>query len=258
MPIAGELHYFFHEGGDASRPPVVLIHGEGGDHLAWPSEMRRLPGYRVYTLDLPGHGRSEGPGLQSAGYYARRVLAFMNSAGMSSAVLVGHGLGGAIALTFAGEHPDRTAGLVLIASGARLPIASTVMENAANPATFPLALQALQAAMFATQAETHVKAATFERLSAVRRTLVFGDLLACDAFDLSSGLAALHAPTLVVCGTEDHLTPQRLSEELAGAIPGAALQTVEGSGHLVMLEQPHRLAGLLTVFLATVPYRPGA
>jgi pimeloyl-ACP methyl ester carboxylesterase len=258
MPIAGELHYFFHEGGDASRPPVILIHGEGGDQLSWPSEMRRLSGYRVYTLDLPGHARSEGPGLQSAADYARSVLAFMNSAGLSTAVLVGHGLGGAIALSLAGEHPERTAGLILIASGARLPVAAAVMENAANPATFPLALQALQAAMFASQAETKVKAATFERLSAVRRTLLYGDLLACDAFDLSAGLPALHTPTLVVCGTEDRLTPLRLSEELAGAIPGAALQTVDGSGHLVMLEQPHRLAGLLTVFLSTVPYRPGA
>jgi len=258
MPIAGELHYFFHEGGDASRPPVVLIHGEGGNHLTWPSDIRRLAGYCVYTLDLPGHGRSEGPGLQSAADYARSVLTFMNSAGMSRAVLVGHGLGGAIAQTLASEHPDRIAGLVLIASGARLPIPSAVMENAANPATFPLALQALQAVMFASQAETKVKGATFERLSAVRQTLLFGDLLACDAFDLSDRLAALRTPVLVVCGTEDRLTPLRLSEELAGSIPGAALQTIDGSGHLVMLEQPRRLAGLLTIFLATVPYRPGA
>jgi pimeloyl-ACP methyl ester carboxylesterase len=258
MPIAGNLHYFFHEGGDASRPPVVLIHGEGGDHLTWPSEMRRLPGYRVYTLDLPGHGRSEGPGMQAAADYARSVLAFINATGMSSAVLVGHGLGGAVALTLAGERAERTAGLVLVASGARLPIAPAVMENAANPATFPLALQALQAAMFANPAETRVKAAAFERLSAVRQTLLFGDLLACDTFDQSAGLAALRTPTLVVCGTEDRLTPLRLSEALAGSIPGAALQTVDGSGHLVMLEQPHRLAGLLAVFLATVPYRPGA
>jgi pimeloyl-ACP methyl ester carboxylesterase len=258
MPIAGELHYFFHEGGGASTPPVVLIHGEGGDHLAWPSEMRRLPGYRVYSLDLPGHGRTEGPGLQSAGDYARSVLDFLNSAGISSAVLVGHGLGGAIALTLAGEHPGRTAGLVLVASGARLPVSPALMENAANPATFPLALQALQSVQFASEAQAQGKAAVFGRLAAVRPALLLGDLLACDACDLSAGLAALHAPTLVVCGTEDRLTPLRLSEELAGAIPGAALQTIDGSGHLVMLEQPRRLAALLTVFLATVPYRPGA
>lgn len=70
MPTAGGLHYFLHEGGSKMRPPLVLIHGMGGDYLSWPPEMRRLPDYRIITLDLPGHGKSEGPGHQSVQDYA--------------------------------------------------------------------------------------------------------------------------------------------------------------------------------------------
>jgi len=258
MPIVAGLHYYYHEGGDPNKPPLLLIHGEGGDHLSWPSEVRRLPGYRVYALDLPGHGHSEGPGLQSVPAYVDSLLQFMNRCSLSRAVLVGQGLGGAIALALACRSAERLAGLVLVASGARLPVAAALLENADNASTYPAALQALLSGMCTTTTDPRLQQAVSGRLSAVRRTLLVGDLRACESVDLQAELASIRTPVLVVCGTEDRLTPLRLSEQLAGAIPGAALQTIDGSGHLVALEQPRRLAGLLSVFLATVAYHPGA
>jgi pimeloyl-ACP methyl ester carboxylesterase len=257
MPRAAGLHYILHEGGSVSRLPVVLIHAEGGDHLSWPSELRRLPGYRSYTLDLPGHGKSEGPGLQSIAGYARSVVDFLDAAGLSRAVLVGQGMGGAIALAMAADSPGRVSGAVLIATGARLPIASPLLENAANPATFPLALQAMQDTIYSPQTEARLRESIARRLSAVRPTLLHGDLLACDSFDLADRLGTIRTPALVICGTEDKFTPLRYSENLASSVPGAALQTIDGAGHLVALEQPRRLAGLLAIFLGTIPYTPG-
>ena len=87
---------------------MVLIHGAGGDHLFWPPEMRRLPDYRVITLDLPGHGKTEGPGCQSIQDYARDVAEFMDVASLSRAVFVGHAMGGAIAL----GHPLGATGAI--------------------------------------------------------------------------------------------------------------------------------------------------
>jgi pimeloyl-ACP methyl ester carboxylesterase len=257
MPVSAGLHYFLHEGGGPFQPPVVLIHGEGGDQLSWPSELRRLPGYRSFTLDLPGHGKSAGPGLQSVPDYARIVVDFLGAARLSRAVLVGHGMGGAIALTLACDFPETVAGIVLVAVGARLPVASSLLENAANPSTFPLALQAWQAALCGPNTPPRIKEAISRRLSVIRPTLLHGDLLACDGFDLSESLGSIRSPALVICGTEDKFTPLRYSEDLASAIPGAALQTIDGAGHLVAQEQPRRLAGLLTIFLGTVPYTPG-
>jgi len=257
MPVAAGLHYFLHEGGSHSHAPVVFIHGEGGDHLSWPSELRRLPGHRSYSLDLPGHGKSGGPGLQSVPGYARSVVEFLDAAGLGRAVLVGQGMGGAIALSVAADSPERAAGIVLIASGARLPVASTLLENSANPATLPLALQALLAAICSLQTEARLRESVSRRLSALRPTLLHGDLLACDSFDLTARLGSIRTPALVICGTEDKFTPLIYAETLASSLPGAALQTIDGAGHLVCLEQPRRLAGLLTIFLGTVPYVPG-
>jgi pimeloyl-ACP methyl ester carboxylesterase len=257
MPVAAGIHYLLHEGGRATKPSLVLIHGCGGDHLSWPPEIRRLTETRVYSLDLPGHGKSEGPGFQSVFDYAEHVIGFMNEADLSRAVHVGHGMGGAIALTLTIAYPERSAGIVLISSGPRLPIAVSLLENAANPATFALATHHLLELMCIPQAATPLKDKILRHLSTIRPTLFHGDLRACDQFDVRSQLTGIRTPTLVICGTDDHLVPSRSSESLAGQIQGAALQTIEDAGHLVMLEQPRRVAGLLSVFLMSIPISLG-
>jgi pimeloyl-ACP methyl ester carboxylesterase len=257
MPTAAGLHYFLHEGGSLLTAPLVLIHGAGGDHLFWPPEVRRLPGYRVITLDLPGHGKTEGPGRQSVQEYALAVAEFMDSIGFSRAVFIGHALGGAISLALALDYPHCVAGIGLISTGPSLPIPSAVLENAANQSTLPLAIKSLLDMSLCSQTPENLKGVIFKRLTETRQTLLLNDLLACDRFNLADRLNAIRTPVLVVCGTDDKLTPIRSSEILSRDIPGAALQTVEGAGHLLVLEQPGRLAKLLNLFLATVPYSPG-
>jgi pimeloyl-ACP methyl ester carboxylesterase len=257
MPIAAGLHYFLYDGGSIQKPSLVLIHGAGCDHLFWPPEIRRLPDYRVITPDLPGHGKTGGPGCQSIQDYARCVANFMAVLGLSRAVFVGHGMGGAIALTLAHDYPDQVAGIGLISSGACLPIPSSVMENAANPSTLLLAIKRLQELSFGSQASSNLNELNFKRLAEIRQPLLMGDLLASDRFNMTDCLGAIQSPALVICGTEDKLTPLRFSQTLSSQIPGAALQTVEGAGHLLVLEQPGRLAKLISVFLASIPYSPG-
>jgi len=257
MPIAAGLHYFLHEGGGVLKPPLVLLHGVGGDRLSWPSEVRRLPDCRVFTLDLPGHGRTEGPGRQSIEDYAHSIVSFIDSAGLSRALFIGCSMGGAIALSLALDYPDRVAGIGLISTGSRLSIPSSVLENAAHPSTLPLAIKILQELSLGPQTSASLQDMAFRRLLATRQTLLLSDLLACDRFNATDRLDAIHTPTLVVCGTDDKLTPLRYSKTLATQIPGAALQTVDGAGHMLVLEQPRRLARLISLFLATIPYSPG-
>jgi pimeloyl-ACP methyl ester carboxylesterase len=257
MPTAAGLHYFLHEGGSILKPPLVLIHGAGGDHLSWPPEVRRLPGYRVITPDLPGHGKTAGPGRQSVQDYARDVAEFIDVVSLSRAVFVGHALGGAIALALALDYPDRVAGIGLISTGPTLPIPSSVIENAANLSTLLLAIKSLQEMSLGSQTPENLKGVVYKRLIKTRQTLLLDDLLASDRFNVVDRLHAIQTPVLVVCGTEDKLTPLRFSEILSSKIPGAALQTVEGAGHMLALEQPGRLAKLISVFLATIPYIPG-
>ena len=257
MPTASGLHYFLHEGGSAQKPPLVLVHGAGGDHLSWPPEVRRLPNYRVITLDLPGHGKTDGPGCQSIEDYAHAVAKFLDISGFSRGVIVGHAMGGAIALVMALDYPDRVAGIGLISSGAVLPVPASVIENAANQSTLLLAIKSLHEMSFGSKTSAALSEISLKRLAEIRQPLLLGDLVACNRFNLAGRLGAIRSPALVVCGTEDKLTPLHFSEFLSSQIPGAALQTVEGAGHMLIVEQPDRLAKLISVFLATIPYSPG-
>ena len=211
MPTAAGLHYFLHEGGSVLRPPLVLIHGAGGDHLSWPPEVRRLPAHRVITLDLPGHGKTDGPGCQSIDDYAHGIVRFLDVSGFSRAVFVGHSMGGAIALALALNYPGRVAGIGLISTGACLPLPSSIIENATNQSTLMLAIKSLQELYLGPQTSPALSEINFKRLTETRQPLLLGDLVACDRFDLTGRLGAIRSPALVVCGTEDKLTPLRFS-----------------------------------------------
>ena len=125
MPVTTELYYFAHEAKEQidNRPPVILLHGAGGTHLSWPPQIRRLAGEKIYALDLPGHGKSEGSGRQSVDEYAEDVVAFMKELNIPAAVLVGHSMGSAMALTLALKYSKQVLGLGLLGSGPRLRVA---------------------------------------------------------------------------------------------------------------------------------------
>ena len=122
MPIAAELYYFAHEAEDTAEksPPVILIHGAGGTHLSWPPQIRRLDGERIYALDLPGHGKSDGAGRHSMDEYADDIITFMKELKLREAVMVGVSMGSAIALTLALKSPKKVLGLGLLGSGAKM------------------------------------------------------------------------------------------------------------------------------------------
>jgi len=257
MPAAAGMYYFYHEGGGSSKPPLILIHGAGGNYQFWPPEVRRMPGLRVLAVDLPGHGKSDGPGMQSVADYARSLVEFIKAVGIYKAVVAGHALGGAVALDLAIDHARYVAGVALISTGARLPVPSALLEAAANPSMYPPLVHTVLQTSFGPRASEREKQLLASGMAATRPTVFHGDLQACDRFDVSNRLGRVRAPALVLCGTEDRATPPQYSETLATGIPGAALQTIDGAGHMVMLEQPRRVAGALTLFIKTIPYIPG-
>jgi len=256
MPTAAGCYYFAHEADNHSRPPVILIHGAGGNHLSWPPHLRRLPNQRMFALDLPAHGRSEGLGHHTIKDYVHDALEFISEVGIYSAILVGHSMGGAIALSAAIHFPDRVTALGLIGSGARLRVAPALLSAASNPSTFANAVQTINDASFSSHSG-RIKELSTQRMMGTRPTVLYGDLMACDAFDITNQLSKLSRPTLVVCGSDDQMTPLRYSEFLRDRISGARLEVVPNAGHMVMLEQPDIVSNLLADFLNSIPYHSG-
>jgi pimeloyl-ACP methyl ester carboxylesterase len=252
------MYYFACGEENTSRPPLILIHGAGGTHLHWSPETRRIPGERIYAIDLPGHGKSEGIGKQFIADYAAAIIAFMDSLKMTRAIFGGHSMGGAIALTLALDHPSRTLGLVLAGTGARLKVAPQILDNAGNPATFPLAVQTINKWAYGSDTSPRMKELAIQRMSEIRPSVLQGDFLACHRFDVMDRAAAINVPTLIVCGTADLLTPIKYSEYLNRAIKNSTLISVENAGHMVMIEKSAIVSQAIADFLKTIDYQPGA
>ena len=258
MPVSGNLYFSQHCERDTETPPLVLIHGAGGTHLYWPPEIRRLRGYCVYAIDLPGHGKSStSDGQQSITEYARFLVQWLESLQLRRAVLVGHSMGSAIALILAIQHPEYVVGLGLLGAGARLRVNPELLKYIADQTTFYKATDLLVSCSFSANTPAHLVELALKRLLETRQSVLFGDLVACDRFDVMDQLGSIKQPALVICGEEDQLTPLRYAQYLANSIPDARLSIIPGAGHMSMLEKPDLVADSLLSFLQEVSFHPG-
>lgn len=248
LTLAGvRAHYVHRRPVPAAGPPVVFVHGAGGTHQHWLYQVRDLPHSPTYAPDLPGHGRSEGPGRDSITAYGDWLVALLDGIGEDQAVLVGHSMGGAIVMDVALRHAARVAGLGLIATGARLRVV---------PAIFDGIRQDPEAAVrlicdFAFGPETPPEMVRLGRrqMGAIPPDVIYGDFAACDAFNVMDRLGEIAVPALVLCGTQDHLTPSKYSVYLRDHVARAALHLVEGAGHMVMVERPEAVVEAISSFL---------
>ena len=254
MPTAAGLYYFVHGEELRDRPPVLLLHGSGGSHLGWPPQIRRLSSQRIFTVDLPGHGKSEGVGRQEITEYGKAVIEFMNAVHLSAAVMVGFSMGSAIALSLALQYRKRVLGLGLIGGGAKMRVAPSTLEMAANPSTFLAAVQKIIENSYSSAVDPRLKELAEEQMAETRQAVLYGDFLACDAFDVMNRVKKIHVPALLICGSADRMTPPNRSEYLRDQIEGAEMHIVEEAGHMVMIEQPNQVANLLSAFLDKIPY----
>jgi pimeloyl-ACP methyl ester carboxylesterase len=265
------LHYMVAGRG----PAVVLLHGLGGFAQSWRQTIDALaPRATVFALDLPGFGRSAKPRTTyQLGYFASALHAFLGAMGLSQASLVGHSLGGSVAVNFALTHPTRVERLALVAGlvpgfsfrmslGYRLIALPVVGEALALCGSAPLYKAAIARCFYAPQpAEVdfliehdyrvrtgpEARAAWLATARHIRADFV--DRRA----DYRRALATLDLPTLLVHGRQDPAVAPRHAGEAASAFPRAALRWVDDCGHFPHLEHPQAVNAWLAEFLIGRP-----
>ncbi len=252
MPTAAGIYFALSEGGHNEQAPVILIHGAGSSHQVWPAAIRRLAGQRVYAVDLPGHGRTPGIGLQSISAHADQMVEFLAALGLYQAVFVGHSMGGAIALDLAVRHAEHVAGLGLIASGAYLGVQTDLLNAFSNTFTLNGAFHLFQQRAFGAAAPASMTEKCMSAMREVRPSVLAADWYACSTFDVREAAGQISAPAWVIVGSEDRICPVVYSHFLAGKLPAARMQIIGGAGHMVILEQPQRVAQGLQQFLTAL------
>jgi len=232
---------------DPVRPTIVFVHGAGLDHSWWGLQSRYFGyhGRNVLAVDLPGHGRSEGPPLASIGAMADWVMALMDAAKVEKAAIVGHSMGALVALECAARHPARVQGIALIGVAYPMKVAEVFLAaaKANDPSAYDMETiwgHAPQVPLAGNPSPgMWMYGDTLARLSRLAPGVLHTDLAACNSYAKGLDSAARVAcPALFVLGARDAMTPSKAGQALAGAVPGACTTLIASSGHSLMAEAP--------------------
>lgn len=271
---AGGCVLRFWSAGDGPRT-VLLLHGLGSSVEEWLLALPPLSErFRVYALDLPGHGLSDKPDVRyTPGFYADAVRDFLRSQGADTVSLVGRSLGGAVCAELAATHPELCERLVLLAPpglGRELALSLRLLtvpllgeyltrrprRSAGTPGSRPAWKGRLPADV--ADALTRMREQT-RTLPAARRALLrtlresagIRGIRPAVLRRAREHLRRIRAPTLLLWGDRDPVVPIAHGERALGELPDARLKVVADCGHQAPLEQPEAVDRLLAGFLST-------
>jgi pimeloyl-ACP methyl ester carboxylesterase len=257
-----------------SGPPVVLIHGMLNSSRHWQAVAERLAAeYTVVAPDLIGHGDSAAPrGDYSLGAHAASIRDLLAAIGIERATIVGHSLGGGVAMQFFYQFPQRVERLVLVSSGGLGRDVSPMLRTAALPGMSSLLAATIHPRLLGGLSEAGSRmrrrglgaGAYLQAVARALRPLENAD--AREAF-LQTLRAVIDArgqrvsatdrlyllemlPTLIVWGERDHTIPLEHGRAAHRTIPGSRMRTLPKAAHFPNLEDPEGLAGALLEFLA--------
>jgi pimeloyl-ACP methyl ester carboxylesterase len=243
---------------DPALPSIVFVHGAAFDHSVWQWQARYFAhhGYSVLAVDLPAHGRSPGTPRTTIEALADWIAAFIDSAGLASAALVGHSMGSLVALETALGHPQRVSKLALVGTSAPMAVGEPFIAAARDDSPAAFDMETVwghsRNAMLAQSPVPGIAlmGASRQLNGRARPGVLHADLNACHAYQ--PPLERIHAmkiPALVLAGKRDQMTPFKAGTALAKEIPGATFVALD-AGHSMMSEAPRETLDALRRFLA--------
>jgi pimeloyl-ACP methyl ester carboxylesterase len=258
--VSGRKSYAYTGGRpfDPALPCVVFIHGAEHDHSVWALQSRYLAhhGRGVLAVDLPGHGRSDGPPLESVEAMADWIVALLNAAGAPKAALVGHSMGSLVALECAARHALRISRVALVGTAFPMRVSDELLTATRDDE--PLAQDLVN--LWSHSSYAHYPSnpgpgfwVMGENLRLMQRQkpgVMHVDFAACNNYANGAVAAAqVSCPVLLVLGKRDVMTPPRATKELVGALKDRRVVEIAGSGHALMAEKPDEVLDALAGFV---------
>ncbi len=253
MPIVetknGKIHCLC---SDNPLPPgkktILFIHGAGGNQNHWINQFDGLKGdFNVIVAELPGHGASSPQGANRVERYAEDIAAVIDALAPNRPILAGHSMGGAISQTVALEYPSKISALILIGTGCRLKVLSSILDGLLT--NFENTVAMINRYAFSKYTDEDLIQEGTSEMAKTPPSVIHGDFLACDRFNICDRISEITHPTLILCGEDDQLTPVKYSNFLLENLPNATLKTFPQAGHMVMLEKPREINEAIREFV---------
>jgi len=258
----GDGRFTFEAAGDASKIPLVFLHGIGGAARAWRDQLGAFGDrYRAIAWDMPGYGGSAPLAAVSIATLAGALQDFLGQIGATRPILVGHSIGGMVVQEWLVKYPTIAAAVVLAQTSPAFGKADGEWQKSFIDArlgpldrgeTMVSLAPALVSELVGDDPDTSGMELARDCMAGVPEASYRACMLALLGFDRRHALQEIKVPTLVLSGSKDKNAPAPMMAKMTGFIPSASYVELQGIGHLANLERPDAFNSTLDQFLKTI------
>ena len=237
---------------DKKRPSILLMHGSGLTHIVWSlhEQFYASQGYNVLSVDLPGHGNSEGPSLKSIEEISDWVKFLMQKLGIEKIIIIGHSQGTLVGIDFAARYSKLISSLVLVAGSYKMPVNQDLIDyaEAGDEKAVLLMMKWGYEGSRAFIGGNPVK--KIINSSREIREILAVDLNACNNYKGGKeSLGKIACPTLCIFGDLDKMVPLEVGNKMVSMIKNSEKKVINSCGHMIIFEKAFEMRKIVKEFL---------
>ena len=237
---------------DKKKPSILLMHGSGLTHIVWSlhEQFYSSQGFNVLSVDIPGHGNSEGPALKSIEEISDWIKALMIKADIKKIIIIGHSQGGLVGIDFASRYPELTDKIVLVSASYKMPVNQDLIDlaEAGDEKSILLMMKWGYEGSKAFIGGNPVK----KIINSARdiREILAVDLNACNNYkNGENAIKKINSPTLCIFGDLDKMVPLEVGKKMAEKIKNSEVKVINDCGHMIIYEKAFEMRKSVIEFL---------
>ena len=237
---------------DEEKSSVLLMHGSGLTHIVWSlhEQFYASQGFNILSVDLPGHGNSEGPSLKSIEEISDWVKSLMNVLDIKKIIIIGHSQGCLVGIDFASRYPNLINDLVLVAGSYKMPVNQDLIDyaEAGDEKVILLMMKWGYEGSKAFIGGNPVK--KIINSSREIREVLAVDLNACNNYKSGKeSLEKINCATLCIFGDLDKMVPLEVGNKMASMIKNSEKKIINNCGHMIIFEKAFEMRKIVKEFL---------
>ena len=237
---------------DEEKSSILLMHGSGLTHIVWSlhEQFYASQGFNILSVDLPGHGNSEGPSLKSIEEISDWVKSLMNVLDIKKIIIIGHSQGCLVGIDFASRYPNLINDLILVAGSYKMPVNQDLIDyaEAGDEKVILLMMKWGYEGSKAFIGGNPVK--KIINSSREIREVLAVDLNACNNYKSGKeSLEKINCPTLCIFGDLDKMVPLEVGNKMASMIKNSEKKVINNCGHMIIFEKAFEMRKIVKEFL---------
>ena len=237
---------------DKEKPSILLMHGSGLTHIVWSlhEQFYISLGYNVLSVDIPGHGNSEGPSIKSIEEISDWIKSLMTVLNIPKIIIVGHSQGCLVGIDFAARYANLLSSLVLVAGSYKMPVNQDLIDlaEAGDEKAVLLMMKWGYEGSKAFIGGNPVK--KIINSSREIREVLSVDLKACNNYmGGEESLEKINCPTLCIFGDLDKMVPLKVGTNMSALIKNSETKVISNCGHMIIFEKAFEMRQLVKEFI---------